>query len=256
MRTRADEERYRRAYEATETDAQAAALLGTTRAAFRGWRRSRDLPVRLKKPKFVTTPEELEVARHMLSEGASFEAIAAHINEHSIGERKWIKTPGSVAWNAFKLGIISKEELDRWYEGARLRRIAARAAGRDTFRSSVLERDGGKCVICGSRKQLEVDHIVEFWRGGANEATNGLTLCKECHGLKTRPRNSASWHTFAERYSTAIARLGFRAEFGMCSLHGHHYLMTHAIADDGKSSIMLRHQFASHPAVPKLSNPG
>lgn len=165
--TRETEERRRRAYEATETDAEAAALLGTTRAAFRGWRVSRDLPVRPKRARFGTPPEELETVRHMLSEGVSFEAIAAHINEHRIGQRKWVKTPGSVAWNAFRLGIIRKEDLDRWYERARRRRAAFRADGRDAFRSAVLERDGAKCVICGSRKQLEVDHIVELWRGGA-----------------------------------------------------------------------------------------
>ena len=108
------------------------------------------------------------------------------------------------------------------------------SAGRDAFRSSVPERDGGKCVICGSRNQLEVDHILEFWRGGANEPRNGHTLCMGCHGLKTRPRNAASWHTFAKRYAAVIARLGFRAEYGMCSLHGHHYLISHAIVADKK----------------------
>ena len=203
-------------------------MLGTTRAAFRGWRVSRDLPVRQKRPKFGTSPEELESVRHMLGEGANFEAIATHINEHHVGGRKWIKTPGSVAWNAFRLGIISKAELDRWYEGARLRKVAARAQGRDAFRSSVLKRDGGKCVICGIRKHLEVDHIIEFWRGGANHPANGITLCQRCHQLKTSPRDAPSWHAFAERYAAVVAPLGFRVEHGTCPDHGHHYLMTRA----------------------------
>ena len=219
-----EEQRRLRAYETTETDAEAAAMIGVPRAAFHGWRVSRRLPVRPKKPRFKASPEELETVRRMLQEGASFESIAAHINEHGIGNRQWVKTAGSVAWNAFRVGIISKEQLDASYEETKRKRTTARADGRDAFRSEVLKRDGACCATCGSRKQLEVDHIIEFWKGETNDPTNGITLCRNCHGLKTRPRGDASWHTFAERYAAAVARLGFSAEIGFCTEHRHHYV--------------------------------
>ena len=52
----------------------------------------------------------------------------------------------------------------------------------------VLERDGWKCVKCGSTENLEVDHKVEPRDGGAAfPPLSGLwTLCKKCHSRKTR----------------------------------------------------------------------
>lgn len=68
------------------------------------------------------------------------------------------------------------------------------------WREKVFERDNHKCVMCGSIKKLEVDHIVPFslmiksnkvidvvsayncdslW-----DIHNGRTLCRDCH-LKT-----------------------------------------------------------------------
>lgn len=54
------------------------------------------------------------------------------------------------------------------------------------WRMSVLKRDGYTCVLCGSKDQLEVDHIKPYLyfpklRLAVN---NGRTLCKNCH-LKT-----------------------------------------------------------------------
>ncbi len=233
MRANAEtEERRRQAYETTKTDEEAANLLQMNVLTFKSWRTSRRFPIKNPKPGLEPTAEELETVRRMYSEGASFEVIAAHINEHRVGNRKWLKTPGSVAWNAFKLGIITKDQLDHWYEGARRRKIAARAKGRDSFRSGVLLRDGNRCVTCGGRNQLEVDHIIELWKGGPNLPPNGVTLCRACHKRKTSPGDDASWHSFAKRYAKVVARLGFRVEYGMCPDHQHHYLIVRTITTD------------------------
>ena len=106
------EDRRRKAYEATKSDQEAAALLGINPFTFTSWRTSRGYPLKNPKPGLRPAPEELETVQRMLGEGASFEVIAAHINEHRIGNRKWLKTPGSVAWNAHRLGLISREQLD------------------------------------------------------------------------------------------------------------------------------------------------
>jgi len=60
----------------------------------------------------------------------------------------------------------------------------------DSARSFVLLRDRYTCQVCGVRRrarELEVDHIVEIARGGAAlDYGNLRTLCRPCHGAKSR----------------------------------------------------------------------
>jgi 5-methylcytosine-specific restriction protein A len=55
-----------------------------------------------------------------------------------------------------------------------------------SIRARVLARDRFACQSCGKRSELEVDHIVPVARGGSWELDNLWTLCKPCHGAKTR----------------------------------------------------------------------
>jgi 5-methylcytosine-specific restriction endonuclease McrA len=60
----------------------------------------------------------------------------------------------------------------------------------DSARSYVMLRDRYTCRICGTRhraRELDVDHIIEIARGGAAlEYSNLQTVCRVCHGKKTR----------------------------------------------------------------------
>ena len=52
-------------------------------------------------------------------------------------------------------------------------------------RREVWRRDGGACMKCGSRVNLEYDHIVPVSKGGSNTARNIELLCQDCNRTKS-----------------------------------------------------------------------
>lgn len=54
----------------------------------------------------------------------------------------------------------------------------------DDVRMFVWQRDGGKCVKCGSNEKLEFDHIIPIAKGGANTTRNIQLLCEQCNRAK------------------------------------------------------------------------
>jgi 5-methylcytosine-specific restriction endonuclease McrA len=49
---------------------------------------------------------------------------------------------------------------------------------------NLLEQCGNKCVCCGKKKKLTVDHIVPVIKGGTNLISNIQPLCKSCNSSK------------------------------------------------------------------------
>jgi 5-methylcytosine-specific restriction endonuclease McrA len=49
---------------------------------------------------------------------------------------------------------------------------------------AVWQRDGGRCVDCGSDFDLQYDHVIPFALGGATSAKNLQLLCGDCNRAK------------------------------------------------------------------------
>ena len=60
----------------------------------------------------------------------------------------------------------------------------SRAPIPEAVRSEVWRRDGGRCVKCGSKENLQFDHIIPVARGGATSAQNLQLLCQQCNRVK------------------------------------------------------------------------
>ena len=54
----------------------------------------------------------------------------------------------------------------------------------EELRNKIFKRDGYKCKKCGSKKDLVIDHIIPFSKGGTTEINNLQTLCKNCNKKK------------------------------------------------------------------------
>ena len=61
---------------------------------------------------------------------------------------------------------------------------ARREAIPAAVREVVFVRDGGACVACGARFDLQYDHVIPLARGGASTVANLQVLCAPCNRAK------------------------------------------------------------------------
>ena len=65
-----------------------------------------------------------------------------------------------------------------------IERTAARKGIPASLRTAVYERDGYRCVTCGSAESLSLDHIIPFSKGGPDTFENFQTMCRPCNSRK------------------------------------------------------------------------
>ena len=82
-------------------------------------------------------------------------------------------------FNGLRDKLITAKSTPELPKKKRSRRIT------QEVKDKVWNRDGGKCVECGSNENLEFDHIIPHSKGGANTYRNIQLLCEPCNRSKS-----------------------------------------------------------------------
>jgi 5-methylcytosine-specific restriction endonuclease McrA len=94
-----------------------------------------------------------------------------------------IKLFDADCWNQRK--IIFSRRLVEENKSEILRGIRAlRQYAYSSKKSEVYERDGFKCVYCGSTGDLSIDHVTPLSRGCSDDIENLATACRACNSSK------------------------------------------------------------------------
>jgi len=100
----------------------------------------------------------------------------------------WPKGWGSyllaaLAFTVAIIGLIWKRRRERGKVG----QVAVYRSSRyipQKVKLAVWDRDKGRCVECGSTRDLEFDHTIPLSKGGSNTENNIQLLCVQCNRRK------------------------------------------------------------------------
>jgi len=83
--------------------------------------------------------------------------------------------------------VIGTQQIDTFVQKKKTKH---RNSGKhwETIRAKVLERDGKKCMECGSANKLEAHHLT-YENEGCEKLEDLITLCKSCHARKPKRSN-------------------------------------------------------------------
>jgi hypothetical protein len=93
-------------------------------------------------------------------------------------------TPHDVVALVAERDTRRQRRLDRAHAALRRKDAPRRAPIPREVRLEVWQRDGGRCIECGSDFDLQYDHVIPFSMGGATTAENLQLLCAPCNRAK------------------------------------------------------------------------
>ena len=64
----------------------------------------------------------------------------------------------------------------------------------------VWERDGGRCIICGSPYAMPNSHFIRRSQSGLGIPENIVTMCQRCHMMYDQGCDRRAIEAFTERY--------------------------------------------------------
>jgi len=109
------------------------------------------------------------------------------------GEDKWelVETSPSYKSAIWKCDYCKKKLTVKANLNKESQRKDSRAIPK-AVQTEVWRRDKGQCVECGSKKNIEYDHIIPWSKGGGNTARNIQLLCQNCNRSKSN-KVPGSW---------------------------------------------------------------
>ena len=66
-------------------------------------------------------------------------------------------------------------------------------------KDAVYERDGGRCIWCGSAEGLPEGHFISRAQGGLGIEENVMTLCRSCHRRYDQTADRKDMRVFFQR---------------------------------------------------------
>jgi hypothetical protein len=96
-------------------------------------------------------------------------------------------SPQDVLALAYEREARRRRKLERAHAVLGARSLPAsprRTAIPREVKRAVFARDGGRCVECGARSELQYDHVIPLALGGASTPENLQILCAPCNGQK------------------------------------------------------------------------
>lgn len=123
---------------------------------------------RRKKPEIVQVYEKIE--NNVWSDKGMFYLVGAIFEKSELEDRnvfRFILQPADLV-------VGDREEIEELEFSRRIPTAVKR---------EVWERDGGKCVTCGSKQDLHFDHIIPFSKGGSSRDPKNIQILCAKHNL-------------------------------------------------------------------------
>lgn len=130
------------------------------------------------------------------------------INKYCDQDRPQVLTAGDLAEHPTrvlnqlrKAGLLFEDSrnpgehhLAQWVWDVEIFRVGPnhkmRSAIPKAVRQAVYERDGHRCLECGTTENLSLDHIYPWSLGGSDDIDNLQTLCRPCNSRKGARTNA------------------------------------------------------------------